>query len=459
MHTTTELPNLKSSRQPIKAINSIGVSSLIVMLLLGVGIAAMFAISKAVVSILLVVGFGGYGLYSLNRQDVSAWFSVVCFFCGAESIIRNGLPAAYMFFFFYLLFSGVLFIFIHKPAQRFQLSSATGLIFLLAILHLLHIDLQELRFGIGKWGVIWMGLFFGMWISQSVKLNIYFFDFIWFYMLGALIELISFLRAPVYFDGRFWPSFDGTGPVATAIGILSLVILQQISMKRPLATKNIILYSLLLICMVALVMLGSRGTFLGFAVALLFFMFVKRGAFNKVLILTGIVCLIFLVYYIDQSSIGNQTLTSRIEEATDEDTREGRKFINNAILFAFPENPILGKGTGSWRHLNNQYIAAVFDRRYSNKNLMTDAHNTMLHLLFEQGLLGVVLFIGVQFILLRRSYYLTKQTGIFVFSLLLFSLTLGLTTMHKQGAMFLPFFLAVMVIQRKSKSTRAIQIG
>src|SRR5690606_21492901 len=116
--------------------------------------------------------------------------------------------------------------FTHTQNQRFKIGSATGLIFFIAILQFLHFDFQEIRFGMGKWGVIWMGLFMGMWISKSVKLNLNFYSCIWFYMLGAVTVLISFLINPTYFDGRFWPTFDGTGPVAAAIGLLTLTLIQ-----------------------------------------------------------------------------------------------------------------------------------------------------------------------------------------------------------------------------------------
>lgn len=385
---------------------------------------------------------------------MAAGFWLFVFFCGAESILRNGLPSAYMFVFYYLIGSGVLFIFTHAPHQRFKLASATGFILLLVLLHFIHVDLSEIRFGIGKWGLIWLGLFFGMWISQSVKLNLDFYSSAWFYMLGAMTVLFSFLIAPQYFDGRYWPTFDGTGPVAAAIGLLVLILVQQINPNMWMSVKNILLIIMLVFCIVALVMLGSRGTFLGLAMATAFFFFTIRGFWNKLMIGLLIASMGWLIYYVDQSSIGNKVLSSRVEEATEEDTREGRKFINMAVLLAFPESPIIGKGTGSWRHYNNKYIAAAFDRRYPKDLMMADAHNTPLHLLFEHGLVGVGLFLMAIFSLAKRGYAISNYTGIFVIPLILFSFTLGLSTMHKQASMFLPFFIGVAYLipskQRKS---------
>jgi O-Antigen ligase len=430
-------------------IGATGSSSLIGLLLLASILTILLTFNREIFSVLLVAGFGGYGLYCVTVRNHSGWFSVVCFFCGAESILRNGLPAGYMFFFFYLIASGILFILINQGRNRLKLFSPTGLILALAILHFLHLDLQELRFGIGKWGLIWLGLFFGMWISQSIKLNIDFYKCIWFYMLGSLMILFLFLMAPGYHDGRFWPTFDGTGPVAASIGLLVLLLIQQINPKLWLSMKNIVLGAILVASMAALVMLGSRGTFLGIAVAMLFFLYTMPGFWNKFLVALSIVCMAWLIYYIDQSSIGNEVLSSRLEEATETDTREGRRFINSAVFLSFSENPILGKGTGSWRHYNNEYIARVFDRRYPKDQMMTDAHSTPLHLLFEHGIVGAGLFLVVVFLMVKRSYLLSKYTGIFVLPLILFSFSLGLTTMHKQAPMFLPFFLSVMLVYRR----------
>lgn len=449
MNTTL---NQQQNRFSVRVVNSTGVYSLLGLVFTALIFTLLLSFNKSIFSLLLVVGFGAYGIYSLSRHNYSGWFLVVSFFCGGESILRNGLPSAYMFVFYYLVGSGVLFLFTHTPHQRFKLLSATGFIFLLALLHFIHLDLTEIRFGIGKWGLIWLGLFFGMWISQSIKLNLDFYSSAWFYMLGAMIVLFSFLLEPQYFEGRYWPSFDGTGPVAAAIGLLVLILVQQVNPNRWISLKNMVLAIILVFCIAALVMLGSRGTFLGLAVATVFFFFTMRGFWNKIMIAVLIAGMGWLIYYVDQSSIGNKVLSTRVTEATEEDTREGRKFINMAVLLAFPENPILGKGTGSWRHYNNKYIAAAFDRRYPKDLMMTDAHNTPLHLLFEHGLIGAGLFLGIFYFLARRGYSISKYTGIFVFPLLLFSFSLGLSTMHKQAPMFLPFFLAVMALSRKSDS-------
>lgn len=450
----TTLLSQPQNRFSVRVINTTGVYSLLGLIFTALLFTLLLTFNKSIFSSLLVAGFGAYGIYSLSRHDYPGWFLVVSFFCGAESILRNGLPSAYMFVFYYLIGSGVLFIFTHAPHQRFKLMSATGFIFLLALLHFFHLDLTEIRFGIGKWGLIWLGLFFGMWISQSVKLNIDFYSSAWFYMLGAMIVLFSFLLAPQYYEGRYWPTFDGTGPVAAAIGLLVLILVQQINPKMWISVKNIVLTILLVFCIAALVMLGSRGTFLGLAVATAFFLFTMRGFWNKMMIAVLIAGMSWLVYYVDQSSIGNKVLSSRVTEATEEDTREGRKFINMAVLLAFPEDPVLGKGTGSWRHYNNKYIAAAFDRRYPKDLMMADAHNTPLHLLFEHGLVGAGLFLVAIFFLVKRGYGLSKHTGIFVFPMILFSFTLGLSTMHKQASMFLPFFIAMahitVVNQKKS---------
>lgn len=447
----TTLLNQKLASFRIRVINPTGANSLAGLIFVAVLLTLLLTFNKTIFSLLLVLGFGAYGIYSLGRHQYSGWFSVICFFCGAESILRNGLPSAYMFVYYYLVASGILFLFTHAPHQRFKIISATGFVLLLALLHFIHVDLSEIRFGLGKWGLIWSGLFFGMWISQSVRLNIDFYACIWFYMLGALILLFSFLLAPHYYEGRYWPSFDGTGPVAMAVGLLVLILVQHINPKAWLSAKNVMLALLLVLCIAALVMLGSRGTFLGLALAMVFFFFTMRGFWNKF----GVVLLIggmsWFIFYIDQSSIGNKVLSTRVEQATEEDTREGRRFINSAVLLAFPESPIIGKGTGSWRHYNNQYIAAVFDKRYPKDLLMADAHNTPLHLLFEHGLVGMGLFLIAAFLLLKRSYKLSTHTGIFVFPLIIFSFTLGLSTMHKQAPMFLPFLIAIAHLSTSNK--------
>jgi O-antigen ligase len=269
-------------------------------------------------------------------------------------------------------------------------------------------------------------------------------------LVGLVFWDVDFTICPTEHRFLFGHLVDGTGPVAMAIGLLVLILVQHIATKLWLSAKNIMLGIVVALCIAALVMLGSRGTFLGLALATVFFFFTIRGFWNKF----GIVLLIggmsWFIFYIDQSSIGNKVLSTRVEQATEEDTREGRRFINSAVLLAFPESPIIGKGTGSWRHYNNKYIAAVFDKRYPKDLVMADAHSTPLHLLFEHGLVGAGLFLTAVFFLFKRSYKLSTHTGIFVFPLIVFSFTIGLSTMHKQAPMFLPFFLAVAALYRKA---------
>ncbi len=440
-----------SRRHLVTAIRPTTVLSLIGLVLSAFVLAVALNLSATLFSILLVAGFSIYGLYSLTISDYAGWFSTVCFFCGAESILRHGLPIAYMFFFFYLILSGVVFAFGRSSTQTFGIFTATGLIFLLAVFHFVHLDFQELRYGIGKWGVIWLGLFFGMWISQSLALNVYFYRCTWFYMLGACVVLFSFLLSPQYFAGRYWPAFDGTGPVAASTGLLVLILSHHLNFRQWISAKNILVGGLIIVGLVGLVMLGSRGTFLGLAVALVAFVFTIAGFWNKILIGVCGVLMILVIRYIDQSSIGNMVLSTRVEEAFEEDTREGRQFINSAVLLSFQEDPIVGKGTGSWRHYNNKYIAAVFDRRYPKNVMMTDAHNTVLHLLFEHGIVGAVIFLAAIFALVRRGYSLMKHTNVFILPLILYSVALGLSTMHKQASMFLPFFLTVAFLYLKPR--------
>lgn len=435
----TTLASLKA----VRVLNPTSIAGIVSLIGVAVAIGLLLRVNNTIFSILIVLAFAVYGLLSLQRLQYAAWFSTVCFFCGSESILRNGLPAVYMFFYIYLVLSGFVFLVTRNESVRFKIRSATGAMFLLVVIHFVHIDFQELRFGLGKWGVLWMGVFFAMWICQNINLNVHFYRCIWFYMLGGLVVLISFLLEPIYFSGRYWPTFDGTGPVAASTGLLLLVFVQHIDRKRWFSLTNIVLATLICACIVALVMLASRGTFLALAVAAMFFLLTIRGIWNKVLVGLSIVLGLWLVYYVDQSAIGNQSLSSRIEEATEEDTREGRRFINRAVFLSFPEDPILGKGTGSWRHYNAEYIAAVFDRRYRGV-VMTDAHNTSLHLLFEHGIVGAGLFLVAFFYLSKRGWSQFRLTSIFVIPFLIFSFVLGISTMHKQASMFLPFFIAVM---------------
>jgi O-antigen ligase len=89
--------------------------------------------------------------------------------------------------------------------------------------------------------------------------------------------------------------------------------------------------------------------------------------------------------------------------------KDNRFVIWNAAFTAISHNPILGSGTGNaTAELNSEYLKINYSNGYA---LNLNTHNQFLEVLLENGLIGLLIFLGILFSIIKiatgeKNFYL-----------------------------------------------------
>jgi O-antigen ligase len=166
----------------------------------------------------------------------------------------------------------------------------------------------------------------------------------------------------------------------TLSALLILPILFQLYRQRRSPTEGYFCLACLLLTFVAMAAAASRGGFLGFTAMALFMAVRFGGRRGRVLVALALVLGVALVSPV--SPIGRFINPDR----SDDKGVHSRLALWRAGLEAAQRSPILGIGQGRFVEAAQTYgtVEAHFQRV---------AHNTYIHLLAEQGLLGLGLFL------------------------------------------------------------------
>ena len=157
---------------------------------------------------------------------------------------------------------------------------------------------------------------------------------------------------------------------------------------------------------VGLLMCFSRGVWLSVIVAIGFMLLqLGRGVTHKKILFTGAACLILLIC-LNLPGIYN-IIIERISSAVDISYASNRARLlrwGQAVVM-FLENPILGKGYGAFAMLYEEDVALVgsYTAQYQ-----LGAHSEYLQVLAELGLIGLGVWIWLNFAFLRYGFRALK---------------------------------------------------
>ncbi len=230
---------------------------------------------------------------------------------------------------------------------------------------------------------------------------------VWFAFFSSIVAILVFFKYVKLSFGdyilvqNYWTAFRIHGAMGqpTALGGLlggGLIFLTYLQMF----SKGKILLLVQLTLLVAIVMSGSRSAFVALIISYgLFYLFIK-GAIRKKILLFGLVLLVFaasissFVYYDSVHMVGN---LNRV--ALDVNNPQSRFFVWSTVIQLFLEKENLisiffGSGAGE---LAARYRAAF---------------NSILHILFDYGVFGMLLFLFTFFFSLYIgivNYFKTKN--------------------------------------------------
>jgi Lipid A core - O-antigen ligase and related enzymes len=183
----------------------------------------------------------------------------------------------------------------------------------------------------------------------------------------------------------------------------------------------------LLVCsvsMVALVFNGTRGAWLAVVAAILVYAFISLFKDKRVFIV-----LFLLIILLGALVLNVPLIKDKVYSITDlsNQSNSERLLIWQSAWQMFNDHKLLGIGSGNFKELyNSQYISPM-----AKEHGLGHAHNNLLNVLAEMGLLGLASFIYLFAYILVKTYREYKKDGnIYMLALLLVTISLivqGLT--------------------------------
>ena len=247
-------------------------------------------------------------------------------------------------------------------------------------------------------------------------------NFFLVFCLGSLIidsiYILSLLVQDIIIDGNAFSRSNIYRGFTANINISAFML----TMKSPVIIyflfkhqknkfKVLLLSVILLMVVLSIFILLSRGAFIAFAIStflLIIYFFIKSNIRKFIIPLVYSVT-ILLGYFISSNLInseGTNIINERVSsiniDRADESIDERLRFYSAAVK-SISKNPVIGIGIGNWK------IETI---RYDAKNLVgyrvpNHAHNDFLQVAAESGLIALIFFLG--FILYPFIFYLKNK--------------------------------------------------
>lgn len=318
----------------------------------------------------------------------------------------------------------------YVPDLRWSFSSAVVLV-LSVVFHYSKGIANPLQKGSGSWLLIlyllWMLITvpFAAFPDQAITRVYDFFRYVLIFCLVlAVVDSCNKLRAYLwmmllqvgwlswsarsYFTGE---RLDGVGPGdagdANALGVLllSAIPFLLVFLVRGRKLERIGALLLMPVILNCFAMTRSRGGFFGLAIALfLIFVFEKDKRIKRILVALSCSAMLLMFFLADQS------FKDRLYKIADQDVQSessgaGRVGIWKSGILMMPDYP-LGAGGGGFMALSPRYLESDLLEKTVG---VRASHNTLLLILVEQGVVGLILFFGFCYQIVRCAFVARKR--------------------------------------------------
>lgn len=245
--------------------------------------------------------------------------------------------------------------------------------------------------------------------------------------------LIQFFSSSGNLTGVASNANISSSSIIIKLPFINFLSYQLLGKRKVLFLKIIELLSIL-----GVIILGSRlGVLSLFLIYFLIFLFYKNQRIAQVFPLLIIIAFSFYINTSDPSDrLKIDTLT--IENLSkDESTNQRLNFYRTALDKSY-KKPIFGYGLGSWKYESLGYKE---DNEY--KILVPYyTHNDFLQILFELGIIGLVIYLSFLISVLRKIILLDKRyKGVLIIALIIFLINSLLNFPIHRSQEILPFII------------------
>ncbi len=198
--------------------------------------------------------------------------------------------------------------------------------------------------------------------------------------------------------GRIYSTLDNPNNYAEVL-IMLLPFYAAVLFYSKGIVKKLLFLAFAVPSLVALFLTGSRSSWIGFALAVLVFTFIKKKAVVPLLIVLGILMIPFL-----PQSIYRRLMT--IFNPTGDTSAMYRIDIYRTVLPMLKDYWVTGLGLGNdvFMKINQNYY------QYTTK-VPIHAHNVFLQVWFETGLIGILSFTGYVLGLIKKCFKAVKKAA------------------------------------------------
>ncbi len=263
----------------------------------------------------------------------------------------------------------------------------------------------------------------------------------------------------VYMDWQAESARDSSNEVILFSGSVFLI---SYAIYTQSLLRSVISLAGLMLTFIALVLTQSRGYWIAFIVSCISLFYVSDFKAKKktLLLLTVIVTIVFSIsalFFYDKLQVIFDALITRFqtigEGGLDVSLKE-RLFESIAVIERIYSNPIAGHGFGTTYRRELLFLNYVEYRTF--------IHNGYLLVWFKSGILGLILFLSLFFVLIKESYAAIKKSTSTIhksLSISSFSVLIGLLLVNNTSPQFFHFdslliviLITIYLIERKSPS-------
>lgn len=209
-----------------------------------------------------------------------------------------------------------------------------------------------------------------------------------------------------YFYGSEFAIFQHPSYLSMFL-LFSIFIAFESMLDKSLKMLNKVSWLLIgIILLLSIYLLSSRAEILAAVITIpLYFLFKFRNSPKKrIIILVAIVCIFILIpVLVSNPRFKYYMKTGNDTELTTKMLNESRLSIWKVSFNIIRENPIFGVGTGDIQdELNREYRLSGSTDLKTDNNL--NAHNQFLEIILENGLIGLLLFISILFVMFSIAW-------------------------------------------------------
>ena len=255
-----------------------------------------------------------------------------------------------------------------------------------------------------------------------------------YYVLGTFIAISVFLMDPSFSGSRLGDTkFFHPNSIGRLVSF-SLVFLCYLSAKKNSGRMKFTgVYSILFCFFLLILFLSfSKTSIISFLIAFLLFVFIGGRLRFSTIFWSGMFFLLGLYYSLDMISAYIYDTAGGLAF----ETASGRTLLWESTWEMILNKPLMGYGFNSFRYVGPDIFTEV----------MPQAHNEILNILFSHGLSGLFIYSFVMVIFFKNSYF-TKNITLKKFGISLFCMAIIRGTVESSAqSLMIPFDLYILVL-------------